>query len=271
MGPSPSLSGPWGPTFRGILRAYLGPVGLPEWERIGEALAGAECSNTQRCLEPGPFLIGLDRASRDRNMGLALGEMYQGWVVVREVLLSVSSVLPILARWIQTHDPAVLAFDAPLGWPAPMGQQPAGHRAGEAIPAPAAEFFSRHNDCTVRKITGKRPVEVGANLIGRTAHATVNLLRELREQTKRRLPLATGKGKQEEYTWHFTFLGAKQDAFREAGGLGIRAASAAQYFMDKVVAAYGSTSKKIARMRQQPQRGEPALDEFTDEEREKMI
>ena len=34
---------------------------------------------------------------------------------------------------------------------------------------------------------------------------------------------------QSKYNWHFTFLGADQDAFAEAGGLGIAAAGAAQF------------------------------------------
>ncbi|MGW8268116.1 MAG: vWA domain-containing protein [Longimicrobiales bacterium] len=76
---------------------------------------------------------------------------------------------------------------------------------------------------------------------------------------------------QEKYDWHFTFLGANQDAFAEAGDLGIRAASAAQYSMDKVAAAYEGTARKISRMRGQRRRGEEVLDEFTAEEREEMM
>ena len=34
---------------------------------------------------------------------------------------------------------------------------------------------------------------------------------------------------QEKYNWHFTFLGANQDAFAEAGALGIVAAGAANF------------------------------------------
>ena len=75
---------------------------------------------------------------------------------------------------------------------------------------------------------------------------------------------------QETYDWHFTFLGANQDAFAEAGGLGIRSASAAQYSPDKISAAYEASSDKLARMREQRLSGEPILDEFTDEERKKM-
>ena len=76
---------------------------------------------------------------------------------------------------------------------------------------------------------------------------------------------------QEKYDWHFTFLGANQDAFAEAGSLGIRSPGAAQYSMDKVAAAYEATAGKVSRMRGQFRRGDEVLDEFTDEERKKMM
>ena len=60
---------------------------------------------------------------------------------------------------------------------------------------------------------------------------------------------------QEKYNWHFTFLGANQDAFAEAGGMGIDAAGAANYAMDKVAAAYLATGAKVSRMRKQRCRG----------------
>lgn len=34
---------------------------------------------------------------------------------------------------------------------------------------------------------------------------------------------------QDKYNWHFTFLGANQDAFAEAGAIGIRASGASNY------------------------------------------
>jgi hypothetical protein len=76
---------------------------------------------------------------------------------------------------------------------------------------------------------------------------------------------------QEQYDWHFTFLGANQDAFAEAGGLGIPADRAAQYAPDKVFAAYEVSSDRISRMRHQVREGEPIRDAFTDEERERMM
>ena len=76
---------------------------------------------------------------------------------------------------------------------------------------------------------------------------------------------------QDEFNWHFTFLGANQDAFAEAGGLGIDADGVANYAMDKVVATYQATGSKVSRMRAQHRAGETVKNEFTDEEREEMI
>jgi len=72
------------------------------------------------------------------------------------------------------------------------------------------------------------------------------------------------------YNWHFTFLASNQDAFAEAGGMGIHAAGAADWSMDKVAAAYRATSDKVTRMRAQVSQGDTVCNGFTDEEREKM-
>jgi uncharacterized protein YegL len=75
---------------------------------------------------------------------------------------------------------------------------------------------------------------------------------------------------QNDFNWHFTFLGANQDAFAEAGGMGIHAAGVADYADDKVAAAYMATGDKVARMRAQSRAGEDVSNEFTDEERDQM-
>jgi hypothetical protein len=75
---------------------------------------------------------------------------------------------------------------------------------------------------------------------------------------------------QSKYDWHFTFLGADQDAFGEAGKLGIVADGAAQYSKSKVRAAYAGTSSKVGRMRKQAMAGDTVRNEFTDEERNEM-
>lgn len=78
------------------------------------------------------------------------------------------------------------------------------------------------------------------------------------------------KRKQEEHDWHFTFLGANQDAFEEAGGLGVHAMGAANVNINKMYAAYGSTSSKVARMRKQRSSEEPVSNAFSDQERADM-
>jgi Mg-chelatase subunit ChlD len=75
---------------------------------------------------------------------------------------------------------------------------------------------------------------------------------------------------QTKYGWHFTFLGANQDAFAEGGAMGMRASAVANFTMDKVGAAYAMTSQKVSRMRSQHRTGQEVKDEFTDEERKKM-
>jgi Mg-chelatase subunit ChlD len=75
---------------------------------------------------------------------------------------------------------------------------------------------------------------------------------------------------QNKYQWHFTFLGANQDAFAEAGAMGIHASGTANYTLDKAGAAYMATSAKVRRMRAQRRAGETVKNEFTDEEREDM-
>ena len=75
---------------------------------------------------------------------------------------------------------------------------------------------------------------------------------------------------QEKYSWHFTFLGANQDAFAEAGRMGKQAAGAANFSMNKVGAAYRATGAKLARMRKQTREGETVKNEFTDQERQDM-
>ena len=75
---------------------------------------------------------------------------------------------------------------------------------------------------------------------------------------------------QTQYDWHFTYLGANQDSFAEARGMGIHADGVADYSMDNVVASYAAASQKVSRMRGQRRACEPVSNAFTEEERKKM-
>ena len=72
------------------------------------------------------------------------------------------------------------------------------------------------------------------------------------------------------YSWHFTFLGANQDSFAEAGGMGIHATGVANYAADKVLAACLATGDKVLRMRRQSSSGDTVANSFTEEERKRM-
>jgi len=76
--------------------------------------------------------------------------------------------------------------------------------------------------------------------------------------------------RQRDSGWQFTFLGANQDAFAEAGSMGFHAAGVADYAADKVSAAYLATSGKVARMRSQSLAHATVSNEFTQEERDQM-
>lgn len=72
------------------------------------------------------------------------------------------------------------------------------------------------------------------------------------------------------YNWQFTFLGANQDAFAEAGSIGITASGTANFSTDKVVLACMATSNKVTRMRSQAAAAAPVSNDFTQEERDQM-
>ncbi len=75
---------------------------------------------------------------------------------------------------------------------------------------------------------------------------------------------------QSQYQWQFTFLGADQDAFSEAGQMGMDVGGAANFSKGKVLAAYQATSNKVARMRKQKSSGQEVYNAFTDGERKEM-
>lgn len=74
----------------------------------------------------------------------------------------------------------------------------------------------------------------------------------------------------EVYKWQFTFLGANQDAFAEAGGMGIAAAGTANYSPLKARGAFAAASGTVGRMRSAAAKGEEVKNYFTDREQADM-
>ena len=72
------------------------------------------------------------------------------------------------------------------------------------------------------------------------------------------------------YKWQFTFLGANQDAFAEAQGLGSAAASAGNYTPQKAIQVYAAASANVGRMRGQCATGQSVNNAYTPQERKDM-
>ena len=138
------------------------------------------------------LLIGIDCATQPNKVGLALGELEGDGVRIKACRTGSPKDRPasIVTSWLQPGEPALLALDAPLGWPRAIGPALAGHQAGAAMGASAHALFRRQTDDDIHRRFGKRPLEVGANFISRTAVAALDLLAELRTNTGESIPLA---------------------------------------------------------------------------------
>jgi predicted RNase H-like nuclease len=137
-------------------------------------------------------IIGIDCATVDHKTGLALG-MWEG-VSARVEEARVGSheetAVDVVSNWARTASCVLLAMDAPLGWPASMGKGLAGHEAGQVLSASADEMFHRMTDEVVKTLYGRRPLEVGANLIARTAHSALRLMDQVAAEVGKAIPLA---------------------------------------------------------------------------------
>ena len=136
-------------------------------------------------------LIGVDCAAQHKRFGVALGELNDHGVRVLAASTGHADVLPILREWCEADPatPTVLAFDAPLGWPAPLGPALNDHAAGDPLPADSNALFRRATDDFVAATLGKRPLEVAADKIARVAVRALRVLADLRTTLGRPLPL----------------------------------------------------------------------------------
>jgi hypothetical protein len=137
-------------------------------------------------------IVGVDCATRSAKVGMALAESSADWARLLNIISGSSQHKPTdqIVQWIEGKRPVLLALDAPLGWPAPLGDQLSRHLAGMPIESPASDLFRRDTDRFVEEALRKRPLEVGANLIARTAVSALQLLAELRERLGDPIPLA---------------------------------------------------------------------------------
>lgn len=74
-------------------------------------------------------------------------------------------------------------------------------------------------------------------------------------------------GQQKDYSWQFTFLGANQDAFKEAAGMAIPKSAALNYNTKSSKPAFAAASANVGRMRGSVACGQSVDNFYTDEER----
>ena len=137
------------------------------------------------------ILLGLDAASDLRKFGVVMCRWTHGKLsLLAHGTLDQTSIRDAITQQLRTADRALLAIDAPLGWPAALGQSLAGHQAGQAIAVAQNTLFRRATDVSVHQRTGKLPLEVGADRIARAAWQALNVLQQLRAATGPDIPLA---------------------------------------------------------------------------------
>ena len=145
-------------------------------------------------------IIGIDCAVDPANTGLCRGDFSRGVLRItagrsgadREPYL-------IAADWMD-EETGLIGMDAPLGWPSSLGRVLAGHQAGDPIDTRAHALFRRYTDDATAERTGKRPMDVGADRIARTAHAALKMLGRLREVSGQPVPLGWTPGAVTEYS-----------------------------------------------------------------------
>ncbi len=137
-------------------------------------------------------VIGVDCAVDEKRVGMAWAVWDGGCARLREVALGGRgrSVAEVIAGWITPERPVLLALDAPLGWPAPLGRALSPHAAGAPLEEAPHALFRRQTDLFIKDRIGRQPLDVGADRIARTAHAALGLLERVRQLTGEPVPLA---------------------------------------------------------------------------------
>lgn len=137
-------------------------------------------------------LLGIDCATTPEKTGLALGELHGNVVCILRCAIGTKKKEPadIAIEWLTGYEQALIALDAPLGWPRKLGTNLFIHQAGLPLQTDADQLFRRTTDVAIKERLNKQPLEVGANLIARTAVAALKLLNDIRDGTNRPIPLA---------------------------------------------------------------------------------
>ena len=142
-------------------------------------------------------VIGIDFSADPRRVGITVCESQAERLAAIGISLGRGkqpTIIDAVAERIPSDSRTLIAIDAPLGWPAELEPALKDHVAGQGIQAAPDTLFMRCTDRLVMKRIKKRPFEVGASWIARTAHAALRFLESLRRKTGKRIPLVWEPG-----------------------------------------------------------------------------
>lgn len=142
------------------------------------------------------YIIGVDSATDPKKVGLAFGVYEDGnaHLVGGSGGISKSHILDTVENWLAGNPTGLIAIDAPLGWPADLGEALHNHEAGDPILVEPNLLFRRATDKFIKNAVGKQPLDVGADRIARTAHSALRFLNDTRERCAQPIPLAWEPG-----------------------------------------------------------------------------
>ncbi len=178
--------------------ADFDPATLHDWPDTGPLMVemaqrwAAAGSRTGRSGFPAR-IIGIDYSTNDQKIGLALAVRDEDDYSLQKATVCgrrrpASS---IVEDWLnESSEAALLAIDAPLGWPRPLATTLMSHTAGARIDTSRDEMFRRETEVFIHRETRQKPLDVGADRIARTAHAALHFLGTLRTRLGTAIPLA---------------------------------------------------------------------------------
>lgn len=149
-------------------------------------------------------IIGIDFSTDPKKTGFALGQYDRAECRILDAQSGTTQEedIDLLHRWLGNESRALLAIDAPLGWPSSLGPALVKHRAGQVLTADPSllerghdlcdrnQLFSRRTDKVVWSNTRQKPMDVGADRIARTAHAALHFLQTVARGPSGSIPLA---------------------------------------------------------------------------------
>lgn len=137
-------------------------------------------------------IIGLDAAADLKNFGCVVCRYFGGALVLEDkrVLRNAAGETALAEQCGNEAERTLIAIDAPLGWPAGLGESLASHQAGSLLALGANDLFRRETDKWVKQVIDKQPLDVGADKIARAAWQALNVLNRLRTASHQPIPLA---------------------------------------------------------------------------------